>query len=69
MPPASVVAGAGTITVIFADVAWEAVAAVAAGAVVGGWFGAKVGRRIPPIVLRVLVVVIGLVVAIRLMLR
>lgn len=55
--------------VIFADVAWEAVAAVAAGAVVGGWLGAKVGRRIPPIVLRVLVVAIGLVVAVRLLLR
>lgn len=55
--------------VIFAEVAWEAVAAVAAGAVVGGWLGAKVGRRIPPIVLRVLVVVIGLFVAVRLLLR
>lgn len=54
--------------IVFAEVAWEAVAAVAAGAIVGGWLGAKVGRRIPPLVLRVLVIVIGLVVAIRLLL-
>ncbi len=55
--------------VVFAEVAWEAVLAIATGAVVGGWLGAKVGRRIPPVVLRVLVVVIGLFVAVRLLLR
>ncbi|MEZ5142318.1 MAG: sulfite exporter TauE/SafE family protein [Acidimicrobiales bacterium] len=55
--------------IVFAEVAWEAVLAIATGAVVGGWLGAKVGRRIPPVVLRVLVVVIGLFVAVRLLLR
>jgi uncharacterized membrane protein YfcA len=41
---------------------------VALGSVVGGWLGALLGRRMPPTVFRVLVVVFGYVVAIRLML-
>lgn len=57
---------AALVFVLFADVAWEAVALVAVGAFVGGAVGAKVGRRIPPNLLRALVVLIGLYVAIRL---
>jgi uncharacterized protein len=59
---------AALVFVVFADVAWEAVALVAVGAAVGGTLGAKVGRRIPPTVLRALVVVLGLVVAVTLLL-
>jgi uncharacterized membrane protein YfcA len=54
---------AALVFVVFADVAWEAVACVAVGAAVGGTLGAQVGRRIPPTVLRVLVILLGLVVA------
>lgn len=54
--------------IVFADVDWRAVALVAAGAVVGGALGAKVGRRVPPAVLRGAVVVLGIGVAIRLLL-
>jgi uncharacterized membrane protein YfcA len=57
---------AALVFVLFADVAWAAVGLVAVGAAVGGTLGAKVGRRIPPTVLRVLVVVLGLVVAVKL---
>lgn len=57
---------AAVIFIVFADVAWEAVALVAVGAVVGGALGARVGRKIPPTVLRVLVVLIGVYVAFRL---
>jgi uncharacterized membrane protein YfcA len=57
---------AAIVFILFADVAWEVVALVAAGSSVGGTLGAKVGRRIPPTVLRVLVVLLGLVVAVKL---
>lgn len=58
---------AAVVFILFADVAWEAVALIAVGASVGGHFGARVGRRIPARLLRALVVVLGLVVAIRLL--
>jgi uncharacterized membrane protein YfcA len=59
---------AAVVFILFADVAWEAVALVAIGATIGGTLGAGIGRRVPPTVLRMLVVVIGLVVAVKLML-
>jgi uncharacterized membrane protein YfcA len=59
---------AALIFIVFADVDWRAVALVAAGAVVGGALGAKVGRRVPPAVLRAAVVVLGIGVAVRLLL-
>lgn len=54
--------------IVFADVAWEAVALVAVGALVGGIIGARVGRRINPRLLRALVVALGLFVGFRLLL-
>jgi uncharacterized protein len=42
-----------------------AVALVAAGSLVGGVLGARFGRRLPPDVLRVLIVVVGLVAIVR----
>ena len=41
---------------------------IAAGSLVGGWLGAHLGRRLPPLVFRVLVVAFGYVVAGRLLL-
>jgi uncharacterized membrane protein YfcA len=52
--------------ILFAHVAWEAVALVAVGSVVGGTLGARYGRRIPPIALRRLVIAVGVIVSIRL---
>ena len=50
----------------FAHVAWGAVALVAGGSAVGGLLGARFGRRLPPAALRLFVVVIGLISAIKL---
>jgi uncharacterized membrane protein YfcA len=40
---------------------WTAAALVAAGSVVGGYLGSTVGRRLPPVVLRSAIVLLGLV--------
>ncbi|PPK92289.1 hypothetical protein CLV92_11535 [Kineococcus xinjiangensis] len=42
-------------------IAWAAVGLVAAGSLVGGQLGASVGRRLPPAVLRAVIVVMGCV--------
>jgi hypothetical protein len=59
---------AAVLFIVFAHVAWPAVGLIAVGSVIGGQLGATVGRRIPPIVLRTLVVILGVGVAIRLIL-
>ncbi len=59
---------AALLFIAFAHPNWTAVALVGCGAVVGGTVGARVGRRIPPVVLRTLVVALGVGVAIRLIL-
>jgi uncharacterized membrane protein YfcA len=43
------------------EVDWQIVAFIAVGAVIGGFLGAAVGRRLPPIALRGIIVVVGLV--------
>ncbi|MET0233027.1 MAG: sulfite exporter TauE/SafE family protein [Kibdelosporangium sp.] len=52
---------AGVIFVLIADVAWLVVLLIAIGSTLGGILGAKVGRRLPPAVLRGVIVVVGLV--------
>jgi uncharacterized protein len=52
--------------VVFAHVAWLPAALLAAGAIIGGQVGARIGRRLPPTVLRVLILVVGLGVAVKL---
>lgn len=44
-----------------ATVDWLLVAVIGVGAVLGGFLGAAVGRRLPPIVLRAVIVLVGLV--------
>lgn len=44
-----------------AEVDWLVVALIAVGSVVGGFVGAAVGRKLPPLVLRGIIVVVGLV--------
>jgi uncharacterized membrane protein YfcA len=58
---------AGAIFVVVADLAWSAVVLLALGSVVGGYVGARVGRRLPPTLFRVLVVCAGVTAAIALM--
>jgi uncharacterized membrane protein YfcA len=59
---------AAVLFIALAPVAWEAVLLLALGSIVGGQIGATVGRRMSPTVLRTVVIVVGLVVAFRLLL-
>ncbi len=67
---AGLVNGVAALVFVFvADPAWEAVALIAAGATVGGALGAKLARRLPPAVLRGVVVVVGLAAFVQLIAR
>jgi uncharacterized membrane protein YfcA len=57
----------GLVFVFAAHVAWAAAGLIAAGAVIGGLLGARVGRRLPPEVLRGVIVVVGIVAIVRLL--
>lgn len=52
---------AALIFVAVADVDWALAGLIALGAVVGGQIGAGLGRRLPPLVLRVVIVGVGVV--------
>jgi uncharacterized membrane protein YfcA len=54
--------------VIVADMDWTAVALIAAGATLGGLIGARIGRRLPPAVLRGLILAIGVTAIVHLIL-
>ncbi len=58
---------AGVVFLFKTSVPWSGVALVATGAICGGLVGARIGRRIPPRVLRGLVAMVGLIAAIRLL--
>jgi len=51
---------AAVLFILVAEVDWLVVALIAAGSIVGGQLGASVGRRLPPTVLRGVIVVVGL---------
>ena len=59
---------AAVLFIAVADVAWEAVALIAAGSVVGAQVAAKYGRRVPSEVLRWVVVAVATIVAVILIL-
>ncbi len=52
--------------VFVATIAWEAALLIAVGSIIGGQIGAGVGRRLPPWLLRVVIVVVGVLAIIRL---
>lgn len=52
---------AALVFIAVADVDWAVAGLIALGAVVGGQIGAGVGRRLPPMALRVVIVVVGVV--------
>lgn len=54
---------ASLIFVAVADLDWRVVGLLAAGSVLGGYVGARIGRRLPPTVFRFLVVLAGAVAA------
>jgi uncharacterized protein len=49
----------GVIFVLVADVAWAPAGLIAAGSLLGGILGARVGRRLAPQALRVVIVIVG----------
>jgi uncharacterized membrane protein YfcA len=58
---------AAVVFVIVAQPDWWGVALVAAGSTIGGLIGARVGQRLPPGVLRALIVVVGVVAIVQLL--
>ena len=58
---------AGIVFVIAAHIAWGAAGLIAAGSILGGVLGARHGRRLPPAVLRVVIVVVGAIAIVRLL--
>lgn len=58
---------ASVIFVLVAELDWSAVLLLASGSVVGGYVGARVGRRLNPTVLRSLIVVVGVGAAVRML--
>ncbi len=52
---------AAVIFIFVADVDWGVAGLIAVGSVIGGQIGATVGRRLPPNVLRAVIVVVGIV--------
>ncbi|TDB79058.1 MULTISPECIES: sulfite exporter TauE/SafE family protein [unclassified Micromonospora] len=67
----SAVVGLTTVVVfaLFGPVNWAAVAVVAPATLLGGYVGARLVRRLPPLVLRTLIVVFGTVVGLYLLWR
>jgi uncharacterized membrane protein YfcA len=51
---------AGLVFLFVADIDWTVVLLIAVGSIVGGQLGATVGRRLSPVALRVVIVVVGL---------
>lgn len=56
---ANAVAAVVFMIVAWHEIRWEAAGLIAAGALVGGYLGARIGRRLPPWALRGVIVVIG----------
>jgi len=55
---------AGLIFVLVAELDWLAIVLLAIGSVFGGYVGARIGRKLPPTLFRVLVVCAGIFVAV-----
>ncbi|MEU5690917.1 sulfite exporter TauE/SafE family protein [Actinosynnema sp. NPDC020468] len=60
---------AGVLFIFIADVSWLAVLLLAVGSTVGGQLGAKIGRKLPPAVLRGVIVVVGVAAIVQLLTR
>jgi uncharacterized protein len=64
----AVKAVAAILFIVLAPIRWDAAILLAIGAIAGGQVGAAVGRRLPPLALRAVIIVVGVTVAIRLLL-
>ncbi len=66
---AAIVNGVAAVLFIFiSPVRWDVAVLIAVGAIAGGQIGAHIGRRLPPPLLRAVIVVVGLVAEVRLLL-
>jgi uncharacterized protein len=52
---------AAALFIVVAEIDWPAALLIAGGSIVGGQIGAGVGRRLPPLALRIVIVVVGVV--------
>ncbi|MFJ7266180.1 sulfite exporter TauE/SafE family protein [Streptomyces sp. NPDC099050] len=67
---AAMVNGIAAVFFLFvAEFDWTAVLLIAVGSTIGGQLGAKVGRRLPPTVLRGVIVTVGIIAIVQLLLR
>ena len=57
---------AAVVFILFAQVNWIVVLLIASGSTAGGLLGARLGRRLPPLALRILVATIGVIAAVKL---
>lgn len=57
----NVVAAAAYILVAFDRINWTVAALIAVGSLIGGWLGSHYGRRLSPVALRAVIVVVGLI--------
>jgi uncharacterized protein len=59
-------AAAALLFIAIAHVDWWAALAIAVGSMLGGLLGASIGRRLPPVALRVLIVLVGIAAIVKL---
>ena len=57
----NIVAAISYTLVAFDRISWETAGLIAMGSLVGGWLGARYGRRLSPAALRAVIVVVGLI--------
>ncbi|NKQ58186.1 sulfite exporter TauE/SafE family protein [Amycolatopsis sp. K13G38] len=60
---------AGTVYAFVAPVSWPVIGLLAVGSTLGGQLGAKIGRRLPPAVLRGVIIVVGIAAIVQFLLR
>jgi len=60
---------AGTVYAFVAPVDWAVIGLLALGAIAGGMVGAKIGRKLPPTVLRGVIIIIGAAAVVGMLLR
>jgi uncharacterized membrane protein YfcA len=57
---------AALLFILLAEVDWTAALLIAVGATAGGWLGARIGRRLPALALRIVIVCIGVAAIVKL---
>jgi uncharacterized membrane protein YfcA len=58
---------AAVVFVFTAHIDWTVAGLIAAGSILGGLIGARIGRRLPPVALRALIVVVGIAALVKLL--